>query len=323
MGKVLTSFILLFFCLLQGLAQGPVYSQYILNEFLINPSVAGFDGMTTVNVSGRKQWVGLQNAPQTYSASISTRILKSPFTIKDGKLKKGSGGKVGLGAAFISDQNGAIQRTSMQLSYAYHIFLENKQLSFGLSGVATQFRIDDKLAELKNPDGDRLYGVLGKSTYIPDAAVGVSLTTLKTQSGFSVLNLFQSPVKLGQTYIDSKDIQQTRQYLLYGVYRYVLQSDPNWEIEPSTIIKGNEKLQFSADFTGRVVYKREYWAGLSVRTSGEFVFLLGLKLNRLYFGYSFDYGINEISKLTYGSHEVVMAVKLGDSVRRYRWLERY
>jgi len=323
MGKVLSSIILFFCCILQGWAQGPVYSQYILNEFLINPSVAGYDGMTSINVSGRKQWVGLQNSPQTYSASVSTRLLKSPFSIKDGKLKKGSGGRVGLGAAFINDKNGAIDRTSLQLSYAYHIFLENKQLSFGLSGIATQFKIDDKLAELKDPNGDRLYGVLGKSTYIPDAAVGASLYTLKTQLGFSVSQLFQSPIKLGETSIDSKDIQQIRQYLLYGVYRFVLKSNPNWEVEPSAIVKGNEKLLFSADFTGRVVYKREYWAGLSVRTSGEFVLLLGLKMNRLYFGYSFDYGYNEISKLTYGSHEVFMAIKLGDSVRRYRWLERY
>jgi type IX secretion system PorP/SprF family membrane protein len=323
MGKVISSFILFFCCILPGWAQGPVYSQYILNEFLINPSVAGFDGMTTLNVSGRKQWVGFQNSPQTYSASVSTRILKSPFSIKDGKLKKGSGGRVGLGAAFISDRNGAIDRTSLQLSYAYHIFLENKQLSFGLSGIATQFRIDENLAGLKDPDGDRLNGVIGKSTYIPDAAVGVSLFTLKTQLGLSVSNLLQSPVKLGESYLDTKDIQQIRQYLLYGVYRFVLKSNPDWEVEPSAIIKGNEKLVFSADFTGRVIYQRMYWAGLSVRTSGEFVLLVGVKMNRIYFGYSYDYGFNAISKLTYGSHEVYMAVKLGDSVRRYRWLERY
>jgi type IX secretion system PorP/SprF family membrane protein len=323
MGKGITLSIMLFYCVLQSNAQGPVYSQYILNEFLINPSVAGIDGMTTINVSGRKQWVGFQNSPQTYSASISTRILKSPFSVKNGKLRKGSGGRVGIGAAFVSDRNGAIERTSLQLSYAYHIFLENRQLSFGLSGIATQFRIDDKLAQLKNPNGDSFSGVIGQSTYIPDASAGVCYSTIKSQFGFSALNLFQSPVKLGDTHIDSKDIQQIRQYLLFGVYRYVLRSNANWEVEPSAILRGNEKLLFSADFTGRVVYKKEYWAGLSVRTSGEFILLLGLRMNRVYFGYSFDYGFNDISKLTYGSHEVVLAVKLGDSVRRYRWLERY
>jgi hypothetical protein len=50
---------------------------------------------------------------------------------------------------------------------------------------------------------------------------------------------------------------------------------------------------------------------------------LGLRFDKLYFGYSFDYGFNEISLRTYGSHEIILAIKLGDSTRRYRWYERY
>jgi type IX secretion system PorP/SprF family membrane protein len=303
--------------------QGSIYSQYIFNEFLINPSVAGYDGMTTINISGRKQWLGIKNSPQTLSASVSARILKSPLKVEGGRVKRKSKGRVGLGVAFVNDKNGAVNRTNLQLSYAYHIFLLNTQLSFGLSGIATQFRIDDRLAELKNPDYDRLNGVIGKSTFIPDAAVGMSLSTVKLQLGFSVAQLFQSPVKLGEVSIDPKDIQQIRQYILYGAYCYTLRSNPNWDFEPSIIIRGNEKLQFSSDITGRFIFKREYWVGLSYRTSGEFILILGLKMNRFYFGYSFDYGYNEISRLSYGSHEVVLAVKLGDNMRRYRWLERY
>ena len=46
-------------------------------------------------------------------------------------------------------------------------------------------------------------------------------------------------------------------------------------------------------------------------------------MQRFYAGYSFDYGFNQLSYRSYGSHEIVMDCKLGDSVRRYRWLERY
>ena len=45
--------------------QVPMYSQYIMNGFLVNPSLAGRDGLTTVNLTVRKQWVGLANAPST------------------------------------------------------------------------------------------------------------------------------------------------------------------------------------------------------------------------------------------------------------------
>ena len=39
--------------------QVPMYSQYIMNGFLVNPSFAGRDGYTTVNLTVREQWVGM------------------------------------------------------------------------------------------------------------------------------------------------------------------------------------------------------------------------------------------------------------------------
>jgi type IX secretion system PorP/SprF family membrane protein len=301
--------------------QTPVFSQYISNEFLINPSVAGRDGMTTLSLSGRKQWIGLQHTPETYSASLSTRILKSPLAVFKGKMRKGSQGRVGLGTSFISDQNGAIHRTTFQVTYAYHIYINNSQLSFGLSGMTTQFRIDENLAILKNPDP--MAGIIGKSAYIPDVAFGLNWSSIKINIGFSVSQILQSPVKFGELSADPKDLQHIRQYCLYTYYRTDLMKKSDWEFEPAILIKGSEDLEFTSDISARFIYNKEYWTGLSYRTSGEFILLLGVKLNRLCLGYSFDYGTNKISKLTYGSHEVSIAIKFGDSTRRYRWIERY
>lgn len=317
---LLTILVLAGLCTLQS-QQVPIYSQYILNEFIINPAVAGIDGMTTINLSGRKQWVGFQHTPETYSASISSRILKKPFAISKGKLKETGKGRVGLGASFTNDKNGAIQRTTFQLTYAYHVFIRNSQLSFGLSGTSTQFKIDEDLAEFKNDDP--MEGVLGKSTYIPDAAFGINWSAEVYNIGLSVCNILQSPIKFGDITVKPKELRNIRQYNLYGYYRSDLMPGSDWEFEPSVLIRGNENLQISSDLSARFIYRREYWAGLSFRTSGEFVLLFGLKLNKILFGYSFDYGYNEISRMTYGSHEISLAIKLGDNTRRYRWLERY
>lgn len=302
--------------------QVPIYSQYILSEFLINPAVSGIDGMTSINVSGRKQWIGLQNTPETYSASISTRLLKSAFSIKKHKYKRGSKGRVGLGAAFISDKNGAIGRMNFKLIYAYHIFINNNQLSFGLEAYATQFKIDKSLIDFRDPDHPDIESLLGKSAYIPDAGVGVSYTMRTIHLGFSATNLLQSPIKFGDVNISSKEFKHIRNYTIYGIYKMQM-DNRNWDFEPSVILRGNEKLRFVADITGRFIYRKEYWAGLSFRTNGEFILLLGIKISRIYIGYSFDYGFNQVSRLSYGSHEIMLAIKLGDSLRRYRWLERY
>jgi type IX secretion system PorP/SprF family membrane protein len=318
---VVVAILTLFFsadCLSQ---QSPIYSQYILNEFLINPAVAGIDGMTTINLSGRKQWLGLKYTPETYSASISTRILKSPFSISNRRYHKGSQGRVGLGASFVSDRSGAINRTSFQIIYAYHIFIQNYQLSFGLKTFGTQFRIDRELISLREYDPN-IENMLGKSAFIPDAGAGVNFTTPNAQLGFSASHLLESVIKFGDMELDANELEHIRNYSLFGYYRKLMRNR-NWTFEHSAIIRGNEMLRFSAETSVRFIYKKEYWAGLSVRTSGELIILGGVKLNRVYIGYSFDYGFNQLSYSSYGSHEIVLALKLGDSIRRYRWLERY
>jgi type IX secretion system PorP/SprF family membrane protein len=293
-----------------------------MNEFLINPAVAGIDGMTTINLTGRKQWLGLRHTPETYSASISTRILKTPFSVSNSRYKKGSKGRVGLGAAFVSDLNGAINRTGLQFTYAYHIFIQNYQLSLGLKAYGTQLRINKELIDFRDPDSPEIESLLGKSTFIPDAGAGINFSTPQAHIGLSVINLFQSFVKLGNMELETDELRHIRQYTLHGFYREPLKNN-NWTFEPSVLIRGNEDLRFGADITARFIFRREYWAGLSVRTSGELVMLCGVKLNRFYVGYSFDYGLNQLSYRSYGSHEIVLALKLGDSLRRYRWLERY
>ena len=60
--------------------QVPMYSQYVMNGFLINPSYAGSDGYTSVNLTAREQWLGLANSPSTYAVSFQTRVLKTSLS---------------------------------------------------------------------------------------------------------------------------------------------------------------------------------------------------------------------------------------------------
>jgi hypothetical protein len=46
-------------------------------------------------------------------------------------------------------------------------------------------------------------------------------------------------------------------------------------------------------------------------------------LTTMYFGYAFDYTLNRIQNATYGSHEVTMALKFGDRLKRFRWMDRF
>ena len=64
-------------------------------------------------------------------------------------------------------------------------------------------------------------------------------------------------------------------------------------------------------------------AGLSYRTSGAIIANIGVKYSNVFIGYAFDFTLQEIQRITYGTHEINIAWKFGDSARRYRWLDRY
>lgn len=313
-----------------GIAQQtPLYSQYMLNEFIINPAVTGRSGMTSVSLTGRKQWLGWENAPETYSSSFSTRLLKatSPFIRK--KINWGGStyrnsptGRVALGASIIKDKNGAVNKTRIDLTYAYHISLYQAQLSFGFTFMSNQFKIDKDLANFGDPN-DPLSHLIGASAYSPDAALGVDYSTHEYHVGISIFNLFQSPVKLGKTSANYYELRQVRHYYLLAAYKNIMPYFTRWEYEPSIVARGTEKLQGTAEASIRFIYEQEYWFGFSFRTSKDIIAFLGVKFNRVLFGYSYDYGFNEMSRMSYGSHEISMAVRFGDSAKRFRFWQRY
>jgi type IX secretion system PorP/SprF family membrane protein len=310
--------------------QLPVFSQYYSNEFLINPSVAGYDGRTVINLAARKQWVGFTKyTPSSYIISLQGRILKTSYSLKSAAkgniLRKGNKGRVGLGGIIYHDENGAIQRTGAQFSYAYHLFIKNSQLSFGLTANVFQYRINSDRAAVKNPETDPLNGLIGKSTLVPDAGIGINYMTEKAHIGLAVAQVFQSKLKIGnnEDFQSSEEIKLLRHYYLLADYRYSIPRHPDWELEPSGILLANEMLKFQADVTLKAYYKRQYWFGLSGRTSADFIIMAGLKFKNYYFGYSFDYGFKGLSRYSFGSHEICITAKFGDTARRYRWLNRY
>jgi type IX secretion system PorP/SprF family membrane protein len=310
--------------------QLPRFSQYSDNEFLFNPAVAGYDGRTVANLSARKQWMGFANfTPSSYIVSLQGRILKSGYKIKAGAghtaFRKPSKGRVGLGGIVYHDLNGAIERTGGQFSYAYHVFIRNSQLSFGLTGNVFQYRINRERAQLKNPEIDPLDGLIGKSTLVPDAGIGINYMTVNYHLGFSVAHVFQSKLKLGNA-ADFKSSEETRilrHYILVADYRMNATRKTDWEYEPSALLLFNENLHLQAQLTMKAFYKRQYWFGLSGRTTGDIIAMAGLKFGKYYFGYAYDYGFNGISRYTFGSHEICISAKFGDTARRYRWLDRY
>src|SRR6476620_11018083 len=59
--------------------QRPQYTQYILNNYIINPALSGIENYTDVKISVRDQWIGLTGAPQTVYFTIQGPLCKSDY----------------------------------------------------------------------------------------------------------------------------------------------------------------------------------------------------------------------------------------------------
>jgi type IX secretion system PorP/SprF family membrane protein len=305
--------------------QLPIYSQYLYNKFLINPAVAGSDGYTSFNITAREQWVGYNGAPRTFSFSAQTRMMKRSYILKKTSLKKQvyrpkSDGKVGLGGYIFSDKKGLIQRTGFQVSYAYHMWLRNQtQVSLGLSFTGYHYKIDEKEINFEDPNEPWLNNNLRRGMFIPDANFGVYLLNARYTAGFSAAQLFKASTKIADEAF--RDFRLDRHFYLFG--SYVFRLDRYNEIEPSFMFIMSEQLKPQVDLGATYIYDQTFWAGLAYRTSGALITSLGIKHQNIFFGYSFDFTLQEIQQITYGTHELTIALKFGDNARKYRWLDRY
>jgi len=306
--------------------QLPIFSQYLYNKFLIDPAVAGSDGYTSFNITAREQWVGIAGAPQTFVFSGQTRLLKKPMDIKNKKgarrqiYRPKQDGRVGLGGIVFSDRNGITQRNGFQVSYSYHIWLQNStQLSMGLAGTGYHFKINEEEIDFEDPNDPWLNSDLRKGVFIPDASVGIYLLNPRFNAGLSIDQLFQGAVKIGTEAYEN--FKMGRQINIFGAY--IFTPSPYVELQPSLLFRMSEQIIPQADIGFTYILKQSFWAGLTYRTSGAIITNVGLRYENLWFGYSFDFTLQEIQKITYGTHELSLALRFGDNSRRYRWLDRY
>ena len=314
--------LLLLVCPLKS-QQLPMYSQYMMNRFLLNPAVAGYDGLTTLNLTAREQWMGLPYSPRTVALSADTRLIKAPPS-RPGLPDKRSlqnlfrSGNVGLGAYIYNDRSGLIDRTGLQVSYAYHIWMREHQLSFGMSLTGFQMKLDQRRLELEQ-DYDPLMGRFTKPLYVPDVNAGIHLWGPSYYLGLSSTQMLQSALKFGHDGLQEFRMEQV--FYFMGGYSFGLENGVT--VEPLMLAQSTFRGSYQFDLGSKFYYGDQYWGGISYRSVGAIVFMMGFRFESFHIGYAYDYSLNNMSHQNFGSHELMINLRFGDSERRYRWLERY
>jgi type IX secretion system PorP/SprF family membrane protein len=212
----------------------------------------------------------------------------------------------GLGVQILNDSYGNTRKTGLGLTYAYHLDLGNAgYLSSGLTPKFYQFSINqENYFYFDNNDDVISNAKEGKMVF--DIDFGLYFYNDNYYAGFSALNLLESNLNFGSN--NSDDNRMLRDFLIMGGYNLSLTD--NIEITPSFLAGFNSAASY-IDIGAKALIKDMIWAGLSYKSINTLSFMAGVKYQKYYLGYAFDYSMNDISKYTSGTHEILMGINFG------------
>ncbi|MCD6201745.1 MAG: type IX secretion system membrane protein PorP/SprF [Bacteroidales bacterium] len=275
-----------------------LYSQYMFNDYVLNPAVAGTKNYYQIRANSRFQWAGILDGPQTVSFSVFGPHVSKPM---------------GFGGYIINDVTGPTSRTGAYGSYAYNVAVNNDiRLSMGLSFGILQNKIDGTRITLFDPDDNALQQTV-YSTIVPDASVGLYMYGENWYAGASAFQLFANSLKV----YDMKNGLNRLKVHFYLMGGYTFDLGDNFTIEPTVLVKKTAPVPLQMDFNTKITYLEKVWLGASFRTSDAVALLVGyIHNNKYYFGYSYDIGINEIRKYNNGSHEIMLGIRFNNIKNR-------
>lgn len=319
--------------------QRPHYTQYILNNYIINPALAGIENYTDVKLSHRHQWVGIQDAPVTTYFTVSAPIGKkddreTPTSYHmDNQNPRGrqywqdyeaAQPHSGIGLQVINDRTGPLNRFSMYGTYAYHIGISRQtSLSAGFSAGFTNNSLNRNKLDfgVANP----IDPAVANSGYInklrPDLSAGLWLYSADYFGGLAIQQILPQGLKFsGDTLAVNRNSYP--HFFLQGGFRFFLSDDIT--CIPSAVIRWVDPLPVGVDINAKFQYQDVVWIGASFRARDGFAGMLGVNVsNRFNIGYSYDYTTSNLNNYTKGTHEIVLGFlinnKYGDWCPRNVW----
>lgn len=306
--------------------QRPHYTQYILNNYIINPALAGIENYTDVKLSHRHQWVGIQDAPVTTYFTIHGAIGKNDTrTTATSYLPEGENprGKAywenyesakphhGWGVQVINDNTGPLNRFSAYGSYAYHLGLNaNTSLAAGVSLGMTNNALNTNKLLFDNP----IDPAVANSGYLnrvrPDVNLGLWLYSSDYFAGLSVLQIIPQGLSFaGDTLkVDRKAYPHI--FLTGGLKLY---ASDDISIIPSAVLRYVNPLPLGVDLNVKAQYQDRFWVGGGYRINDGISAMVGLSISSMFnIGYAYDYTMSKLQNFSRGTHEIVIGFMLGN-----------
>lgn len=307
--------------------QKPHYTQYILNNYIINPALTGIENYTDVKLSHRHQWVGFQDAPVTTYFTIhkplgkqDDRTTATSFDVP-GENPRGksywqdytaAAPHHGIGLQVINDRTGPLNRFSAYATYAYHLGISARTsiaAGFG-AGVSNLSIAANKLDFVYTTIDPAVYTSNEINNLRPDFNAGVWVYSSDYFLGLAAQQIIPSKIDFSNNTLTKQEGKFVPHLFLTAGYRFLLNDDFN--LIPSTLVKYVSST-LNADFNVKLQYRDLAWAGASYRIQDGFAGMIGLNVSNTFnVGYAYDYTTSKLNTFTKGTHEIIIGFLIGN-----------
>ena len=325
-------FILIFFIITWVIAtnaqQRPHYTQYIMNNYIVNPAIGGIENYIDVKMSIRNQWIGIDGAPKTSYFTILGPIGKSDYrnsvTSFDTKGMNPRGQSYwqdytsaaphhGLGLTVVNYSTGYINRLTGFATYSYHLGISNKTslaAGFGL-GISSISLNPDKIT-LANENDPAVRSAVSKLNVVkPEMNAGLWIYSDYYFLGLSAQQIV--PIKI--SLIESSLIKSTLIPHLFGTFGVRIPISEDINSLPSVMIRYIASTPVALDVNLKVQYRDFFWIGGSYRKGVGFSTMTGVNIaNKFNISYSYDLNNSKymLGTLNKGTHEIVLGFLLNN-----------
>lgn len=301
---VLVAMMLMFVFDMQGQVDAQL-SQYWAIPTYYNAGASGSSDYLRINGGARLQWLGIENAPQSFLGQVDM-----PLNL--------FGKRIGVGAGLQSETMGLFSNLNINAQISYKIKLLKGELSIGAQ--VGYFEQKFKGSEVEVPDDDDYHDSSDQA--IPtqdlkggtvDVSAGIFYTHKYFWVGVSGLHLLQPTVKMGLEGSESTASQEYETVVPRTLYfmggSNIPLKNTLFELQPSLMVKTDFSV-FSAEITARARYNKFLSFGVGYRWKEAVMIMAGAEYKNFFVGYAYDYPLSAIARASSGSHELLVGYKM-------------
>jgi len=250
--------------------QESIITMYTEQMNIVNPAFAGVDG-TSLSIGNRKQWMGVNNAPETQMLVFGTSLGKN----------------LGIGISAISDKTFVENQTNVGVDFSYKLKMDPEtDLFLGIKAGGNFHELNTSGILTFNPSSDP--SLISYNSFNPNIGVGALLKKENSYLSLSIPRLLNSVRARNEG--DQIYVATDKPHLyLSGGYDYNLETRSELVLKPSFMLRYINGSPMSIDYNLGVSMYKTVELGIIYRSNNAMGGMVKIDIsNRFILGYAYE-----------------------------------